>query len=143
MCDELQHHHKQQLERRVQQAAHQARLRWNDHVTKTEELRYGSLHMEAICLSRGSITRSILHCCLLNPCIVVAQLVTSQPVTVDNSDILLTSWAQVRSRENSSHHPLCTVHLNTFCVVSHSCMVVERLILVSRVLSGDGISLRS
>ena len=25
VCDELQHHHKQQLERRVQHAAHQAR----------------------------------------------------------------------------------------------------------------------
>ena len=28
VCDELQHHHKQQLERRVQQAAHQARHQW-------------------------------------------------------------------------------------------------------------------
>ena len=37
-------------------------LRWNDHLTKTEELRYGSLQMEAIYSSRRSITRSILHC---------------------------------------------------------------------------------
>ena len=36
--------------------------RWNDHLTKTDELRYDSLHMEAICLSRGSSTRSMLHC---------------------------------------------------------------------------------
>ena len=28
VCDELQHHHKQQLERRVQHAAHQARHQW-------------------------------------------------------------------------------------------------------------------
>ena len=28
VCDELQHHHKQQLERRVEQAAHQARYQW-------------------------------------------------------------------------------------------------------------------
>ena len=39
-----------------------------------------------------------------------------------DSDILLTqtSWAQVGSRENSLHHPLCTAHLNTICVVFHS-----------------------
>ena len=40
-----------------------------------------------------------------------------------------TSWAQVGSRENSSHHPLCTAHLNMICVVSHSCMVAEPVIL--------------
>ena len=40
-----------------------------------------------------------------------------------------TSCAQVVSRENSSHHPLCTALLNTFFVVSHSCMVAEHLIL--------------
>ena len=41
-----------------------------------------------------------------------------------DSDILLytqTSWTQVGLRENGSHHPLCTAHLNTFRVVSHSC----------------------
>ena len=44
----------------------------------------------------------------------VAQLVTSQLVTVDTTVIFFshsgTSWAQVGSRENSSHHPLCTAH---------------------------------
>ena len=49
---------------------------------------------------------------LANPYNVVSQLVTSQPVTVE------TSWAEVESsRENSSHHLLCTAHLNTICVV--------------------------
>ena len=37
-------------------------LRWNDHITQTDELRDDSLHMEAIYLSRGSSTRPILHC---------------------------------------------------------------------------------
>ena len=62
--------------------------------------------------------------CLLNPCNVAAQLITSQPVTVDltmtfisQSDVL----AQVGSRENSSHHPLCTAHSNTFCATPNSC----------------------
>ena len=64
--------------------------------------------------------------CLLNPCNVVAQLVTSQPVTVH---LTLTCFSytdvlgQVGSLENSSHHPLCTAHFYTFCVVSHSCIV--------------------
>ena len=37
-------------------------LRWNDHITETDELRDDSLQMQAIYLSRGSRTRSILHC---------------------------------------------------------------------------------
>ena len=36
--------------------------RWNDHITETDELRDDSLQMEAIHLSRGLSTRSILHC---------------------------------------------------------------------------------
>ena len=71
--------------------------------------------------------------CLLNPCNVVAQLVSSQPVTVDttvtffsHSDVLGSS----RITRKNSHHPLCTAHLSTFCVVSHSYMVAEHLILV-------------
>ena len=53
---------------------------------------------------------------MLKPCNDAAMLDTSQPVTVDmtvtffsHSDVL----AQVGSRENSSHHPLCTAHFNT------------------------------
>ena len=68
--------------------------------------------------------------CLLNPCNVVAQLVTSQPVTVDatvtffsHSDVL----GRVGSRENSSHHPLCTAHLKTFCVVFATLAVTATL----------------
>ena len=37
-------------------------LRWNDHVTETDELHHDSLQVEAIYLSRGSSTKSILHC---------------------------------------------------------------------------------
>ena len=37
-------------------------LRWNDYITETDELRDDSLQMKAIYLSRGSSTRSILHC---------------------------------------------------------------------------------
>ena len=65
--------------------------------------------------------------CLLNLCDVVAQLVTSQPVTVDTT-VTFFSNSDVGSRENSSHHPLCTAHLNTFCVVSHSRMAAEPVI---------------
>ena len=61
---------------------------------------------------------------LVEPVYLVAQLVTSQPVTVDttvtffsHSDVLGPSR---NTRENSSHHPLCTAHMNTVCVVSHS-----------------------
>ena len=50
--------------------------------------------------------------CLLNPCYVVAQLVTSQPDTVD---MTLTYFSAHRrlgpksdQRENSSHHPVRT-----------------------------------
>ena len=37
-------------------------LRWKDHITETDEVRDDPFQMEAIYLSRGSSTRSILHC---------------------------------------------------------------------------------
>ena len=70
--------------------------------------------------------------CLLNPCNVVAQQVTSQPDTVDTTMTFIwlkTSWAQVGSRENNTYDPQCTAHLHPFCVVSHSCMVAEPVFL--------------
>ena len=62
---------------------------------------------------------------LVKPCNVVAQLVTSQPETEDTTVTFFSHSDVLGSRENSSHHPLCTAHLNTFCVHSHSCMVAE------------------
>ena len=69
--------------------------------------------------------------CLLNPCNVVAQLVSSQPVTVDLT-LTCFSYTDVLgpsriSRKQLAHSALRTLH--PFCVVSHSCMVTEPVIL--------------
>ena len=59
--------------------------------------------------------------CLLNPCECSCTVGHITACYSRHSSHTRTFWAQVGSRENSSHHPVCTAHLNTFCVVSHSC----------------------
>ena len=71
--------------------------------------------------------------CLLNPCNVVAQLVTSQPVAVDttmtvfsHSDVLGPSRITRKQLASSSAQRICT----RLCVcVSHSFMVAEQVTL--------------
>ena len=74
--------------------------------------------------------RKSRHICVLDPRNVVARLVTSQPVTIyttvtffSHSDALAPS--RIKKKKKRSHHPLRTAHLNTFCVVSHSCNIGE------------------
>ena len=70
--------------------------------------------------------------CLLNSCNDVAQLVTSQPCTVD---MTLTSFSSHRRLElksdriENNSHPCAQRTLHPFCVVSHSCMVAEPVTL--------------
>ena len=82
---------------------------------------------------RNSHMQTEWRMCLLNLCNVVAQLVTSQPVTVDttvtffsHSDVLGPSRITRKQLASSIVHSA----LDTFCVVSHSCMAAEHLILV-------------
>ena len=66
--------------------------------------------------------------CLLNPCNVVAQLVTSRPVAVDTT-VTFFSHADVLdpsriTRKWLTSSTSCTAHLNTFCVcfpLLHGC----------------------
>ena len=86
--------------------------------------------------------------CLLNPCNVVAQLVTSQPATVDltltcfsYTDVLGPSRIVRKQLASSTVHSAhlhvlrgfpflhgiqCTAHIYTFCVVSHSYRIGRR-----------------
>ena len=70
--------------------------------------------------------------CLLNPCNVVAQYITACYSRHDSDIHIIHRRLELKSdrRENYSH-PLCTVHLHPFCVVSHSCTYVAGTLLYS------------
>ena len=78
--------------------------------------------------------------CLLNPCNVVAQLVTSQPDAVDTTMTFM--WytdVMGPSRISWNQHVSSSAQRTfyTFCVVSHSCMVAEQVILELRYHAGQ------
>ena len=92
------------------------------------------------------LLRSILCGCLLNPCNVVAQLVTSQPVTVDttatffsHSDVSGPSRITRKSLASFNVHSALEHVLCSFPLLHGSGAGYPGLV----VLSGDGICTRS